>query len=277
MILPDITHKLPRKGEIVELRIYWAILRRRFWIIALVFCVVALYVAYQYYQDHKAAASSQTYQSTILLQVGLQENDRSPDHSYNDYAQTSDNLATQFATGPILQTPQFDALIVQQIQQDHALITQRYGSTADLGNVNSPAAIGSAFTITHSYTLVSVAVTWNTQAGAWAIAHALGTVSEKHIAQFLSYDIQAPTKTTTQPAVAAQVVSDATAAKASGSTVQSKHSLLLAMLAVGLIIGIALAFLVEYLDDRIRTTDDVVRMLQLPAYGEVPRPPRPGK
>ncbi len=260
----------------MELRIYWAILRRRFWIIALVFCLVALYVAFQYYESHKAIASSQTYQSTVLLQVGLQENDRSSDHSYNDYAQTSDNLATQFATGPILQTPQFDTLIIQQIQQDHALITQRYGANADLGSINDPTAIGSSFTVTHSYTLVSTTVTWNTEAGAWAIAHALGTVSEKHIAQFLSYDIPSASKTSTQPAVAAQVVSDATEAKSNGTIIQSKRTLLLAMLAVGLIIGIALAFLVEYLDDRIRTTDDVVRMLQLPAYGEVPRPPRPG-
>jgi capsular polysaccharide biosynthesis protein len=260
----------------VELRIYWAILRRRFWIIALVFCVVALYVAFQYYENHRAISLSQTYQSTILLQVGLQENDRSPDHNYSDYAQTSGDLATQFATGPILQTPQFDALIIQQIQQDHALITQRYGPNADLGNIKDPTAIGSAFTITHSYTLVSATVTWNTEAGAWAIAHALGTVSEKHIGQFLSYDIPGPSKTSTQPAVAAHVVSDATEAKANGATAQSKRTLLLAMLGVGLIIGIALAFLVEYLDDRIRTTDDVVRMLQLPAYGEIPRPPRPG-
>jgi capsular polysaccharide biosynthesis protein len=42
---------------------------------------------------------------------------------------------------------------------------------------------------------------------------------------------------------------------------------------VAFIIGIALAFLIDYLDDRIRSTEDVEQLLQLPVYGQVPRVP----
>jgi len=42
---------------------------------------------------------------------------------------------------------------------------------------------------------------------------------------------------------------------------------------VVLIIGIALAFLIEYLDDRIYSKEAVIQSLELPVYGEIPRVP----
>jgi capsular polysaccharide biosynthesis protein len=49
------------------------------------------------------------------------------------------------------------------------------------------------------------------------------------------------------------------------------------MLLVALIVGIALAFLADYLDDRIYGKDDALNVLQLPVLAEVPRPPAPGR
>jgi capsular polysaccharide biosynthesis protein len=57
----------------------------------------------------------------------------------------------------------------------------------------------------------------------------------------------------------------------------SKQTLLVILLLVALLVGIALAFLVEYLDDRIRNKDDAQRLLKLPIYGEVPRAPTVGR
>jgi len=46
---------------------------------------------------------------------------------------------------------------------------------------------------------------------------------------------------------------------------------------VALIVGIALAFLADYLDDRIHGKDEAQQLLRLPVYGEVPRAPTVGR
>jgi capsular polysaccharide biosynthesis protein len=57
----------------------------------------------------------------------------------------------------------------------------------------------------------------------------------------------------------------------------SKVTLLILLVLAALIIGIALAFLIDYLDDRIRTKDEVAYLLALPIYAEVPSAPTPGR
>jgi capsular polysaccharide biosynthesis protein len=122
-------------------------------------------------------------------------------------------------------------------------------------------------------------VIWNTEAGAWAIAHAVGEVCEANMPTYLDYQVN------TQPSASpgylvsvAKVLNQPTKPTAvdSGSSTPRKTQLF-AILLVGLIIGIALAFLVEYLDDRIRRSEEVVQLLQLPLYGEIPQAPMPGQ
>jgi capsular polysaccharide biosynthesis protein len=60
-------------------------------------------------------------------------------------------------------------------------------------------------------------------------------------------------------------------------TSASKVTQLILLVLVALIIGIALAFLLDYLDDRIRTKDEVAHLLELPIYAEVPSAPTPGR
>ena len=43
---------------------------------------------------------------------------------------------------------------------------------------------------------------------------------------------------------------------------------------IGLVVGIAAAFLVEYLDPSVRTREDAENLLQAPVLGEIPRPAR---
>jgi capsular polysaccharide biosynthesis protein len=45
---------------------------------------------------------------------------------------------------------------------------------------------------------------------------------------------------------------------------------------IGLLIGIGLAFLVDYLDPSVRTREEAERVLSLPVVGEIPRPSRRG-
>jgi protein tyrosine kinase modulator len=41
---------------------------------------------------------------------------------------------------------------------------------------------------------------------------------------------------------------------------------------IGLIVGIAAAFLVDYLDSSVRTRQEAESLLQAPVLGEIPRP-----
>ena len=263
----------------MELRAYWAIIWRRVWLVALVVAVVALYVGYQYYHLRKTPGALTAYSSNITMEIGLQSNNNN-DPNYADNITISESLADALVTSPILSSNEFDSDVSQQIGKDMSQITQRYGANPDLGNWQSASAIGGALSATRAHNLVTVTTTWTTPAGAWAIANAVGEVSVDHIGTYINYII-APNASNLasngQPAVSAQIISDATSAATIAGTSVNKQTLLVLLLVAALVIGIALTFLADYLDDRIRSKDAATNLLQLPIYGEVPRTPAVGK
>ncbi len=103
-----------------------------------------------------------------------------------------------------------------------------------------------------------------------------------HIGNYLDYEVRTtpsllPPESAPHPLASAHIVSQATEPTSVTGPSASKSTLLLVLVLIALIIGIALAFLVEYLDDRIWSADEVGQLLQLPIYAEVPRPPSPDK
>jgi len=264
----------------VELRTYAQILRRRIWIVALVVAVVGIYVAYQYYQSHKTEVATTTYHTTVSIHVGLQSAIHS--QSYGDYVNTSSSLADEFATGPTLTSDTFATQVIRQVQNDMNTIKQRYGENPSLGDWKDIPTITKALSATRTHSTVTISVIWNTEAGAWAIARAVGEVCETNMSTYLTYQVIAPnTQTSPNPeylTVGANVINQpAKPIVADNGQLVLRKTQLLAILLVGLIIGIALAFLVEYLDDRIRRSEEVVQLLQLPMYGEIPQAPVPGQ
>ncbi len=268
----------------MELRAYWSVILRRIWVIALVVIVVALYSGYQYYKIRKTPGALHAYSSNVTLLIGLQAPTKITT-GYSDYVSVSESIADGFATGPAITSSKFAQQVYTQINADMPQIKQKFGSNPDLGDLANPGvavgAIKGSITAGRSRNLVTVSVSWNTPAGAWAIANAAGEVSVAHINDYTDYvvstNITQPTTTApNRPIVAAKVVISATDAATIAGSQASKPTLLLVLVLVALLIGIALAFLIEYLDDRIRKTDDVVQLLQLPIYGEVPHAPSPG-
>lgn len=270
----------------MELRTYWSIILRRIWVIALVVVIVSLYSGYQYYKIRKTPGALHAYQSNVTLLIGLQASPKITDHSnYSDYVSVSESIADGFTTGPTLTSASFDRQVYAQVNADMPQIQQKFGANPDLGDLTNPGvavgAIGGSVTASRSHSLVTVSVSWNTPAGAWAIANAIGEVSVAHINDYTDYVVTSPntssaSATPNRPIVAAKVVLGATNAATIPGTQANKPTLLLVLILVALILGIALAFLIEYLDDRIRRSDDVVQLLQLPIYGEVPRTPVAG-
>jgi len=267
----------------VELRAYWSIILRRIWVIALVVVIVSLYSGYQYYKIRKTPGALHAYQSNVTLLIGLQASSNITNHSnYSDYVSVSESIADGFTTGPTLTSASFDKQVYTQVNADMSQIQQKFGANPDLGDLTNPGvavgAIGGSVTATRAHSLVTVSVSWNTPAGAWAIANAIGEASVAHINDYTDYVVTSPNTpsivtTPNRPIVAAKVVLGATDASTIPGTQANKPTLLLVLVLVALIIGIALAFLIEYLDDRIRRPDNVVQLLQLPIYGEVPRTP----
>lgn len=241
----------------MELWAYWTIIWRRIWLIALVVVVVALFAGYKYYQLRKTPGALTVYSSSITIQIGLQAQGGT---SNAGFVTATEALASEFATGPILTSHEFDQDIINQIDQD--------GAGTYLGNVD-PAAIRGALSASATYSLVTINATWITSAGATAIANAVGEVSQAKIGSYLGNLVQ--------PAVAAQVISSATTAGAVPGPSSSKVTLYMLLVLLALVIGIALAFLLDYLDDRIRDKDEVAHLLGLPIYAEVPSAPVPGR
>lgn len=262
----------------VELRAYWAIFVRRFWIIALIVGVVALYSAYQYYHLHKTPGALKSYQSTVTIRIGLLDRANPTDPNYADYVSASESLADEFATGPVLTSSEFTQQIVQQIQSEQPLIAQRFPGQ-DLGDITNAGAIGGSLSATRAHSLVTVTVNWDTPAGAWAIADATGKVSAANMANYIDFVVRPNAIATTngQAVPSAEIVNAASAPATIPGPSANKPTTLLALIVVGLIIGLALAFLIEYLDDRIRSAHEVENLLQLPVYGEIPPAPAPGK
>jgi hypothetical protein len=267
-----------RKVASVELRAYWNIIWRRAWVVLLVVSVMALYVGYQYYHLRKTPGALTAFRSDVTIQIGL---GASPNGAA-DNVTVSEALADAMVTSPILSSKEFDTEVSHQIALDMPQIVQHYGNNPDLGDWQNIGAIGGALSSVHAHSLVTVSATWSTKAGAWAIANAVGEVSASNICTYLGYVVPketscSTTTDTTLPVVTSRVISSATdPATVPGSSV-SKQTLLVILLLVAFIVGIALAFLVEYLDDRIQSKEDAQQLLQLPVYGEVPRAPAIGR
>jgi capsular polysaccharide biosynthesis protein len=266
----------------VELRTYWAIIWRRIWLVALVLGIVVLYIGYQYYHLRKTPGALTAYHSSITFQVGLQATTVGIDPSYADNVLVAETMADTLVTGPILTSNEFDTQVSRQVGLDMSQLVQRYGSNPDLGDWHNAGAIGGALDANHIHSLVTVNVTWSTPAGAWAIANAIGEVSTTSIGSYLDYVITndaAHTSTSgiMQPAVSARIVSKPTDATPVPGTATSKELALAILFLVALIVAIALAFLADYLDDRIRSKDEASLLLQLPVYGEIPRTPAVGQ
>ena len=265
----------------MELRTYWTIIWRRIWVVALVVGIVALYVGYQYYHLRKTPGAFKTYSSNITIQIGLQPTSNGDTNSAN-YVIVSEALADAMVSSPILTSHEFDTAISNQIAQDISELQQRYGANADLGDWQNSSAIGQALSSTRVQSLVTITTNWNTPAGAWAIANAIGEMSTANIGTYLNYEIknntsQNSTGSSTSPQVTARVISAATDPITIAGSSSNKIMLYILMLLVSIVLGIALTFLLDYLDDRIRSKEDVTQLLGIPIYAVIPRAPSPGR
>ncbi len=268
--------------DAVELRSYAKIIWRYIWLIVLIVGLVSLYSGYQYYKLRKTQGALIGYSSNISLQIGLVAT-TTGDPNPADSVTVAEELADTLVLGPILSSTEFTQDIAHQVGLDMKLIEQRFTtSSPDLGSWQDNGAIGGALSATRVDSVVTISVNWSTAAGAWAITNAIGEIATARIGQYLDYVVATdythttPTGHYIQPEVSARIIGAASTPLGVTGSSASKVTLLALLILIALAVGIALAFLLDYLDDRIHSKEDIKDLLQLPIYGEVPHAPAPG-
>jgi capsular polysaccharide biosynthesis protein len=109
----------------------------------------------------------------------------------------------------------------------------------------------------------------------------VGEVTTRQIGNFLDYVIPSnatPSTTSISSSdMSARIISGVSEPVTVPGPSSSKVTLYIALVLASIVLGLALAFLLEYLDDRIREKQQAAALLGLPVLAEVPRAPRPGR
>lgn len=248
--------------------------------VILVVGIVTVYSGYSYYKLRKTPGALKSSSSAVTIQIGVNAS-AAKTYSNADDVVVSEALADAFATGPILSSHAFDSAVANQIAQDAGAIAQKFGANPDLGNCKDAGGIGGALSASRVHSLVTITATCTTAPGAWAAANAAGEVTTAQIGNYLDYVISSNASSSTTSISSADMsariigsVSDPVVVPGPSS---SKVTLYIALVLASIVLGLALAFLLEYLDDRIREKGQAAALLGLPVLAEVPRAPRPGR
>ena len=225
----------------MELKAYWEIIRRRAWVVVAVF-VLALSASVAGFVLIPQAIS---YQATVRIAVRPPPEPKTGDYyTYDEYYSylTSEYLNDDLIE--LIQGRDFMLELQRRLQAKHA----------------SPP--GGSIQAKKAHRVMTMTVTSGTAAGAIELAEtAVEALSEKGETGRAYYN-QLTAKEPTISVIERPVIT-------AGPGTRSLLDLLLRGL-VGLFAGLALAFLLDYLDDTIRDSRDVETLLGVPTLGEIP-------
>ena len=224
----------------MELKEYWEIVWPRWWIVVSVVILAILsnlVFAWQF---------SPPYQATVRLAVKPQLEPRTEQfYGYDEYYAY---VASEFLVDDIIQIIESNAF-----HNDLGARLQGKLAGKTLGSIEAKKA----------HRVMTVNVTTGSREDALLIAQAIGDVlSEKGSKYFSSISQQNPEVRVVDPPSVFQVG-------------ENRRTLDLALRAVlGLIVGIGIVFLLDYLSDTLRGAAHVENALGLPVLGEIPRETR---
>jgi capsular polysaccharide biosynthesis protein len=218
--------------EELELRQYWRIIRKRMTLMLAIPIIAAIV---------SAAVSffvlSPKYEASTTLLI----NQKANDNPALEYQAVMANQAMVTTYSTIIKSATIESSVTQDLKLPY-----------------TPAQLGNMVTVSSpdQSQVIEVDVTAGSQMLATKIANAFGSVFQQR-AQTLM-DVQ-----NVQIVDKAVVTPDAAPVKPN-----KKLNVAIAMI-LGLMVSIGLAFLLEYLDNRIRTEEDVQRFLDLPVLGVI--------
>jgi capsular polysaccharide biosynthesis protein len=234
----------------MELREYWGIIRRRWWLPAaiavvalLASTVVGLRGATAFKTDMRLAVS------TIPVQDPNAERYFDPTYYSNlDSEYLADDMS-EFMTS---------RAFADEVHRE--LATSSTPIDVDIDTIMT------ATRTKKTHRFIDITITTPTFEEGSAIAGSISRIlsDPNHVAQYLT----ALTAYHTQMEIVTPPVTHR------ANTVLGLISEIGLRTLIGLIVGLGLAFLVDYLDQSVRTREEAERLLDIPVLAEIPRPPR---
>lgn len=234
----------------MELREYWGIIRRRWWLPAaiavvalLASTVVGLRGATAFKTDMRLAVS------TLPVQDPNAERYFDPTYYSNlDSEYLADDMS-EFMTS---------RAFADEVHRELASSSTPLDVDID--------SIMTATRTKKTHRFIDITITTPTFDEGAAIAGSIGRIlsDPNHVAQYLT----ALTAYHTQMEIVTPPVTHR------ANTVVGLISEIGLRTVIGLIVGLGLAFLVDYLDQSVRTREEAERLLQMPVLAEIPRPAR---
>jgi capsular polysaccharide biosynthesis protein len=227
----------------MELREYWHIIRRRWWLpVGLAVAVGVLTVAIQRPWQPRPPS----YTATMRFNVGIQPERLSDVYTYDRYYTmlTSEYLVDDM--GEIVRSQRFAEAVSRRL--------------ADQGIIVPATAIGAVTQPGKLHRILTVNVSWGDPSQLGAIAQAVADTVTGGSAEFFSqFSAEEADIRLIDPPVVAQV----------GRSAREQLDLPLRIV-LALAAGVGLAFILHYLDDYVRERTDLEKMGLL-VLGEVPR------
>jgi capsular polysaccharide biosynthesis protein len=228
----------------MELRQYWAVIRRWWWIPVLTLALTALLTMIT---ERPWQPRPSTYVTSLSFSVGVAPQD--PDDGRENYytALASEYLIDDLSE--VVRGSEFAAAVGERLASQ--------GIAAPAGALQASTQAGKL------HRILNVVITWPNPDELAAIADAVAATLHESAPSFM-------------PRLFAQngaaYLVNRGGVTAIGPSLRDRLELPLRLL-IGLAAGIGLAFLADYLDDRVRGRDDL-EQLGLAVVGEIPRPGR---
>jgi len=225
----------------MELRTYWRILKRRWWVWVLLPVLVGVITLLT------ARPAPTTYTASMAFTVGIRPEPKTGDYySYDRYYTW---LTAEYFVDDL-------AEVIRRSEFSNAVSAE----LARRGVQASGIAIGAATQTGKLHRILNVSVAWPDEAQIRAIADAITAVLQEQSAQFFGF-LQA------EDAVVRRV--DGPHFGVAGRSLRERLDLPLRLL-IALLAGVGIAFLWDYLDDTVRTRAELARM-GLDVLAEIPR------
>ena len=236
----------------MELREYWSIIRRRWWLPAAI-TVVALIASTAVGIRGAAAYKTDMRIAVSTIPVPDPNAERYYDPAY--YA----NLDSEYLADDMSEFMTSRAF-AQEVHGELATASTPYDVDID--------SITNVTRTKKTHRFIDVTVTTPTFEEGGAIAGSISRIlsDPNHVAQYL----QALTAYNTRMTIVTPPVTHR------ANTVPGLISEIALRTLIGLLVGIGAAFLIDYLDPSVRTRREAESLLAIPVLGEIPRPRRRG-
>ncbi len=228
----------------MELRAYWAIIRRRWWLPVV---IVALTALWWLAAERPWRPRSAIYTTSLSFTVGVRPEPRTGD--YYTYDRYYTWLAAEYLADDLSEIVRRSAFA--------AAVSRRL---ADRGITVPPGAIQGSTQAGKLHRLLTLSISWGDAGQLAAIADAAAEVLSEEAGAFLPQ--------TLADEVEARLVDRGTIVPV-GPGLRERLDLPLRIF-LGLMVGLALAFLLDYLDDSVRDRADL-EALGIVVIGEIPR------